>query len=422
MEFKTLKLDNLNLNITKTNKFKCVLFAIAFRRPIRKSEITKQRMLSLLLESSQKYKSKLDIKNKLEDLYGAQLYNWQLRVGTTIETGFSIYGLNENYSEAGILKKYLEFLKEVVFNPNIQEQAFAKEQLNYIKERMKLNIANERTNKNWYSKRQLLLNVDDDKAPFHINMNGYLDEIEKITSRDLYEYYLDVINNDQLDIWLAGDIELEYIKNQVTEVFDINRENKRLEIDLNYMASSKAKAKEVVLKDKIKSSRLHVLYNIEHLSDFEREYVFRILDNILGKVRSGKLKAEIRDKQALCYSINTTYHSYYNLFVISSGISAKNKRRVLKTIDQVITSIINQGVTECELEMGKKHTLSHLHVMPDKLSNILNYHQSIVFYGKDKIDEQIEKIESITNQDIINVAKKLKLHSSLILSEEGELS
>ena len=84
-------LGSYNLHIIKTDQFKTMTMQVIFHTPIIKKDITKRNILSdILLQSTKEYTSHRDLTIKSEELYGADLYTRNRRVGNYIMTSFTI--------------------------------------------------------------------------------------------------------------------------------------------------------------------------------------------------------------------------------------------------------------------------------------------------------------------------------------------
>ena len=93
-------LGSYNLHIIKTDQFKTMTMQVIFHTPIIKKDITKRNILSdILLQSTKEYTSHRDLTIKSEELYGADLYTRNRRVGNYIMTSFTIQTLNDKYTE-----------------------------------------------------------------------------------------------------------------------------------------------------------------------------------------------------------------------------------------------------------------------------------------------------------------------------------
>ena len=71
---------------------------------------------------------------------------------------------------------------------------------------------------------------------------------------------------------------------------------------------------------------------------------------------SSRLFQEVREERGLAYSIYSYFSAYKTTgtFMIYGGTSPENLRELSDTIDEVIHSILKEGITENELHNAKE--------------------------------------------------------------------
>ena len=119
--------------------------------------------------------------------------------------------LNEKYTEENMLENSIAFLKELIFNPNVDNGAFNQKSFDLMKQALKEEIESFKDNPKTYSKKRLYQETAPDTI-ISYNYRGNLEDLEEITPESLYDYYKSVIENDILDIFIIGEVEEEQIK------------------------------------------------------------------------------------------------------------------------------------------------------------------------------------------------------------------
>ena len=93
-------LGSFKLHLIKTDLFKTITMKVMFHTPIVKENITKRNILSdILLQSTKEYSSRRELNIKSEDLYAADVYSTNNRIGNYITTSFILQTLNDKYTE-----------------------------------------------------------------------------------------------------------------------------------------------------------------------------------------------------------------------------------------------------------------------------------------------------------------------------------
>ena len=120
MKYRKITNHTYNLHIIKTKKFKTVTVQIYFKNKLEKEEITyRNLLLNVLCEATNKYPKKRLLEIATEDLYELGYHGSNYISGKYGIMGFDITFLNEKYTEKGMLEKSIDFLSQILFEPNI---------------------------------------------------------------------------------------------------------------------------------------------------------------------------------------------------------------------------------------------------------------------------------------------------------------
>jgi predicted Zn-dependent peptidase len=120
MNYKKILKDNYTLHLVDTDRFKMMNVVVFFSKKFDKEDLKYGGLLvKNLVYSSKKYNTKNKIAIVGEELYGAGVSSSFNVIGNTSEIVFSLEFLNPKYTSADYLEKSVDFLYEVLFNPNI---------------------------------------------------------------------------------------------------------------------------------------------------------------------------------------------------------------------------------------------------------------------------------------------------------------
>ena len=105
-------------------------------------------------------------------------------------------------------KESIIFFLDLIFNPNVKNNAFLN--INKQKSKLKQDIISIKDNKVKYSVLKLMEKMKEKEYSY--NTFGYLEDLEDITGEELYTYYEKVLKEDQIDVFILGDIDESQIK------------------------------------------------------------------------------------------------------------------------------------------------------------------------------------------------------------------
>lgn len=405
MKYEKVNLEAYNLHFITTDKFKTTTISVNFREKAKKEDITIRKFLfQMLCSTSLKYNTNRLFEIKLEDLYSTSLGHSNTLFGNLINSYIDIKFLNEDYSDENLLNDAIEFLFELIFNPNVENGKFDTKTFNQIKDRMNLILDSKKENIQKYTlNRSLeLMDIND---PISFNLWGYKEDLDKITEESLYEYYKEVLKNDIVDIFIVGNVDKDKIIDIFKEKFKINT-IKNNEIDSFITYNKCPKAKTVIEEMNLKQSKISIILKVLNLSMFERRYVLPLYTSILGSGGTSRLFTNVREKNSLAYTITAMPKMPNSIVMIYGGIDEENFEKALKLIKKEIKL---KKVTEEELENAKKEYIASVNILFDSPANIINYYFGIEVFNADTIEVKKENYNKVTISDIENLANKIKV-------------
>ena len=162
-----------------------------------------------------------------------------------------------------------------------------------------------------------------------------------------------------------------------------------------------------------------MIYNLDDLDTRERNFVIHLYNIILGSGGlTSKLYKYLREENSLCYNVSSMYQKYDNLLMIYSGIDAKDKDLCIKLVNKAMDEMINGEFSLDDLENAIKTVISSIKMSEDTQGGIIN---NYLFHDLDNLplyEERIKEFKKVTKEDIMNVAKKVKLNTIYILKGE----
>lgn len=412
---KIYKMDGYNLHIIKSKKFKKIEIQINFSKSLKKEEVTKRIFLaSLLGYSTKKYGDSKKFDEKCEDLYGISLYAKNARRLDTSIIRIGIKILQDKYTESGNLNKAVDFLYEIIMNPNVNENKFDIESFEEIKKyaisRLK---EDERYPDDYASIRVSELNGFIDA----IRTNGYIEDLEKITPENLYSYYKKVMKNDLVNIIIFGNVNPRKIKKMFKNKFSFKTtaKYKRKEYPLPKYKKENPKTIKEKFTRPLKQANVNVL-----LRTTEKDYKKRLVTNliysvILGGLNSSLIYNKLRIENNLAYSAGTSNRASSNTLLINTLVDKDNSKRVLKYIDEELVKIKKGDFPEELMELSKELIIkSQKSEKYDPYQIIENYFLDYL-YNTNFSNPNFKEIERVSKKDVIEVAKKFKIVYKYIL-------
>ena len=409
MEYIKKDLGSYKLHMIKTTKFKTIRVKVSFRRPIVKEEITKRNILSdILVQTSNNYKSRRDLAIKAQDLYAASISSGNTRIGNYINTDIILAVLSDKYTEEGNFANAVDFLHELIYEPNVENEMFDEEPLNIIKTRTKTSLESLKEDSNLYSLIRLL-EVMTPESPMSYRTVGYMEDLEEIDSKNLYEYYLDMLKKDLMDIFVIGDIDFIEVENLIRNKFiakTFKKSRKKYYLD---EIKPRTRKQTILEQDENNQSKLAIGARLNGLTMYERNYPLTLYNIILGGGEDSKLFRNVREKNSLCYYINSVPQKLDNILIIRAGIDKKNIKKTVSLVEKEMNAIKRGKVTENDLSMAKEYFTTAIDSLLESQLSILDHYYMMEVLGTDDIETRLQKMNEVKLSEVVKVAKKVKI-------------
>lgn len=413
--YKCFDLGSYKLHCVKNNRFKETKLIINFKRKIKKEEITIRSLLSkVMLESTKKYKTSRLMAIQTEELYNLMLSSSSYLSGNYSIISFETMFLNDVYVFDDLFNKALDFILEVINNPNVIDDKFDTKTFELAKKSLKEEIESLKDNPRRYGMLRLYEEIDN-KSVSSYNAIGYMEELEKITEENLYDYYKSLFKKDIVDIFIISPNEFDEVKDLFTKKIDYKTLRKKGESHFVDYNKYRSKNKIVHEKSEFEQSNLYVACKFDKLTDFERKYVSVVYSYILGGGPSSKLFTTVREENSLCYSISSSFKGIYKFLIISAGINAQDFKKCLSLIKKQIKDMSLGKFEEEKIEEAIITYLNSFKELKDSPSSILNTYISHEYFDADLMEEREKNIKKVTKEMVINFAKKVHVDTVYVL-------
>lgn len=408
--------EGITLHNINTNKFKTNLCAVFLTFPITYENATKDTLIALMLRrGSEKLKTREEITSKLAELYGAEFDSGIDKSGDNHVLKFYLESLNEEYlpKKEDLLKKSIEVLLDIVFNPNIENNKFNEEYLEQEKNNLKQIINSKIDNKTMYALNRCIEEMYEGR-PYGIYKYGYVEKLEEITAQNLYEYYKELINTCKIDIFVSG------INSNITSIIQENEIINSLKSRTpNYITHGSVSNinDEKIIQEKMDVTQGKIVIGMDlNLQNDEEKYAAQVYNTILGGSASSKLFQNVREKASLAYTVSSNYMKLKSNIFIRAGIEIENYQKALEIIKQQLKDMKNGVFSDKDINQAKRTLIATINNIQEEQDIEISY-----YYGQElsdkimTIEEYKSNIERATKENIITVANNLKINTIYFL-------
>lgn len=411
----------IKLHVLETDKFKTNLIAVFLSKKLDRENVTKNALISMLLRrGSKNIRTQEEISKKMEELYGASFDCGLDKTGDNQVLKFYVETVNDKYlpkHDENILKIAIQSLFDIVFNPYVEDGGFKKEYVEQEKNTLEKRINGKKDNKSIYAINRCIEEMYKDK-PYGLYRYGYVEDLNKIDEKGLYEYYKDLINSCKIDVFISGNSD-DDIEKMIENDDNIKglKEREAQYVVPNIEKEDNIEEKTVDEAMEVSQGKLVLGLNV-NIDNDEEKYIALMYNNIFGGSANSKLFQNVREKAHLAYVASSNYYRYKNIIIVNSGIEISNYEKALKLIKEQIEEMKNGNFTEEEIENSKKGIIAAIKTISDEQDTGITY-----YFGQElskanvSEEEYIKKIENITKEDIVNLANKVKVNTIYFLKD-----
>ena len=391
----------------ETKKFKTNVYALYLTIPLTKENVTYNALIPTVLKRGcEKYNNQLEISKKLEEMYDATFGIGITKVGNNEVLKFYLESLNNNYlpNNEDLSKTSIEMLLNIVMKPYLVNGKFDDDYVEQEKENLKKVIESRKDNKDTYATNRLLEEMFKEE-PYGLYKFGNIDEVDNITSEKLYEKYKELIKNSEKYLYIVGDV-----KNLNIESYNIDEK----EITISKEFPVKISEKENIVKEQMDVTQGKLVIGLNTPNN--KQEVIALYNTILGKGANSKLFLNVREKEGLAYSAGSTYLKRNNAIIISTGIEVSKYNKAVEVIKNQLKDMEDGNITEKEMKDAKQFINAGLNLINESSENMIEYRFDKDLYNEEMdIEKYRKKIEEIKKEDIVKVAKQIKIDTIYFL-------
>ncbi|MDQ8327731.1 pitrilysin family protein [Enterococcus faecium] len=410
--------EGVNLHVLPTKQYKTIRIFIRFTARLQQEVITKRSLLSSMLETnSLNYPDQTKLSAKLAELYGASFGLSVRKKGNLHWLNVGISFVNGEYvNDPNLFSQAVDFLKEVLFYPNIKNQQFDQLTFDLEKNNMRLYLESLKEDKQTFASYALQELYFENSPEQKIPSLGVVEEIDKITARSLAAYYQEMMANDQIDIFVVGDVDPDKAAEAVGQLPFEPRETAHPE--LFYTQPQVNIVKERQVREPIVQAKLNLAYQTNVYYDEPERFALMVFNGLFGGFPHSKLFMNVREKESLAYYASSSVDTFRGFMSVQTGIDEKNRNQVLRLIHEQLESLRNGEITDLELAQTKAMLRNQYLLSLDSPQAAIeaSFLDSWLPETKLSDEEWLKRMESVTIKEIQQVAEQIELQAIFFLA------
>ena len=352
--------QGVKLYVRPTEQFKTINISFKWKQQLTEEQAAIRSVLANVLQySNAEYPSNAEFRKRLDDLYGAVLYFDTGKKGSHHIFSLNAETVNDAYlSNEKVVDEVFNLLHTVLFKPKLVDGKFVDTIVKREKEQVIERIQSMYDDKTRYAQQRLLENIRPNQAA-SISANGTVSAVKAITNEQLVAMHQTILTEDNLSIYIVGDVNAEEIKEKIASHFPFTDRTGKLE---NGVDGQKASAENGFLHETqdMKQGKLHIAYNTP-ITFFTEEFpIMQMANGILGGFSHSKIFMNVREKESMAYYASSSYSSLYGLIFVYAGIDANLQEKAVKLIDEQLKAMQQGDISDLEINQTKSMLTNQL--------------------------------------------------------------
>lgn len=414
-------MEGIKIHKIETNQFKTNLYAVFLATPLKRENVTKDALIAAVLRRGTKNIISQDkISKELEEMYGASFDCGIEKTGDNHIIKFYLEALNEEFlpEKEELTQKCINILLDIVTNPFVENNGFKQEYVDGEKENLKQIINGKIDNKARYSLDRCIEEIFKGE-PYGLYKYGYVEDLEKITPQNLYEYYKELIKNCKIDIYYSGIFDNDNTEKIIEKRLQENNiESRNAEYVINNeMTEKKQKSETKTVEESMDVTQGKLVLGLQ-IDDNNKNSRFAasVYNAILGGGANSKLFQNVREKNSLAYTASSSYIRTKNVILVHCGIDIDKDEKALETIKEQIEDMKKGNFTDKDIEDAKKLIISSVKSISAEQDTEITYD-----YGQELSNEHTtikdyqQNIEQVKREQIVDIANKININTIYFL-------
>jgi zinc protease len=256
----------------------------------------------------------------------------------------------------------------------------------------------------------LMARLYPDGHPYGRPTKGTIDDVEALTRDHLVQVHNSRFAPTELTTIIVGDVSSTLAYETVTQVFGDWRQPSPSPIAVPTARPASERTRLVM--PMMNKAQADIAYGFVTIRRQDPEYhAFWLMNNAFGQFAlGGRLGQRIRERQGMAYYVSSSFDANVaeGPLTIRAGVSPANVDRAVASIDDEVTRLIRDGLTQKEVEESRRYLIGSIPRMLETNASIANVLQLEEFFelGLDYDARMPGLLGAVTLDEVNDCAKR----------------
>ena len=250
-----------------------------------------------------------------------------------------------------------------------------------------------------------------DGHPYGRPAKGTIESVQALTRAQLMRLHAERFAPSELAVIIVGDVTVDLAVETTTRVLGDWRRPAPATIALPHATPSSHRRRLVI--PMMNKSQAEIAYGFTTITRKDPAHdAFRLMNNALGQYAlGGRLGDSIRERQGMAYYVGSSFEANVveGPLLVRAGVSPTNVDRAIASIDEELYRLVEDGLTETELNESRQYLIGSLPRVLETNAGIATFLQTTEFFdlGLDYDVRLPDLLNAVTLADVHAAARTL---------------
>jgi zinc protease len=268
---------------------------------------------------------------------------------------------------------------DVVLNPSIPDDAFAKEKL-VVLEEIRRSQDNPRR-RTFQKAMELAFN----NLPYQRPVLGPVEVVENLTAKQMRDFHSQWYQPANITAVAVGNLPVDYMIDTIAQSLEKQQIAQEFSTEITYQSETPFTniVRQEYIDESITQARLIMMWRVPGLLQLHDSYPLDIITGILGHGRTSRLVKDLREDQHLVQNIavSNITNKLQGLFYISAQLPIENIEKVEAAILEHIHKLHREPVTKAEIARVRTQVANRFifaNETPSDRANVYGYYHAMI--------------------------------------------
>lgn len=412
----------ISLTVLTDSKLKTNSFIVHFINPLTAEKASSAAAVAFALEDTcSAYPSMTAFNRQLAKLYGASIRSGISRFSDSQVITFSGSCIADKYALNGeqTTKELLEILCGCIFDPVTENGSLPEKNFALKKQELLDDIDADINDKRNYAIKKAAAVIFENE-PSGIPVKGERSAAENVTADSAYEAYKNILKHGRVEIFFAGCELPQECERLIEEKFSLPE---RGEIYRPEITASPVKNETRFVTERLDISQSKMVMAFKFPENMRDRAVARLFGAVFGGTPFSLLFKNVREKLSLCYYCSASVNYNKCAVFVDSGVENANIDAAREEIINQLESMKKGDFSEELLSQSKLYLSSALKGVNDTPRAAADWYFGYCLESEENTpspEQFIDMINSVTKEQVVELAKAMKLDSVYVLTGKEE--